>query len=150
MHRRWILLSASAKQQSLQASGAPTTQTRHHYLLFRLFSLSFLSFSMYTNVTTIKSTICSPSANISSEAERGSVSTPNRRQWYTATRISFPSASITSYNEVLRKSKECDDTRTHLRNPPTHLPLILLPIRRCETPIPSLQVNTHTHCTISL
>ena len=105
---------------------------------------------MYTNVTTIKSTICSPSANISSEAERGSVSTPNRRRWYTATRISFPSASITSYNDVVWKSKECDDTRTHLRNPPTHLPLILLPIRRCESSIPSLHVNTHTHCTISL
>ena len=150
MQRRWIPLSASAKQQSLQASGAPTTRIRHRYLLFRLFSLSFLSFSMYTNVTTIKSTICSPSANISSEAERGSVSTPNRRRWYTATRISFLSASITNYNDVVWKSKECDDTRTHLRNPPTHLPLILLPIRRCESSIPSLHVNTHTHCTISL
>jgi len=49
--------------------------------------------------------------------------------------------SRATYNDVDRISKE-RDTRTHLRNPHTQLPLILLPIRPCERPIPSLRVNT--------
>lgn len=52
------------------------------------FSLSFLIFSTYTNVTKIRSTICSPSGRISSEVGCGSL---DRRRWYEATRLSLPS-----------------------------------------------------------
>lgn len=76
------------------------------------FSLSFLIFSTYTNVTKIRSTICSPSGSISSEVGCGSL---YRRRWYEATRLLLPSP-MTSCNDIHQLSKQvrhqCDATRT--------------------------------------
>jgi len=78
------------------------------------FSLSFLSFSTYTNVTKIRSTMCSPSGRISSEVGSGSLSL-NRPRWYEATRLPLPSP-MTSCNHIHQLSKlmhhQCDATHT--------------------------------------
>ena len=55
--------------------------------LFDALSLSFRSFSMYTPVTTIKSAMSFPAANISSEAGLALPMIPNLRRWNRATGV---------------------------------------------------------------
>ena len=85
---------------------------------------------MYTNVTTIRLTICSPSGSISSEGGRAFRTTPIRPRRYTATGLSLPSF-VTSCNGVKCRSATRSEG-IYLWNSHPQLPRIFFPIRRCE------------------
>ena len=94
MKLRHIISTISYRHLSRKIRGRQPAKPSGIYLPW--FSLSFLIFSTYTNVTKIRSTICSPSGKISSEVGCGSL---DRRRWYEATRLSLPSP-MTSCNYI--------------------------------------------------
>ena len=110
MKLRHIIFTISYRHVSRKIRGRQPAKPSGIYLPW--FSLSFLIFSTYTNVTKIRSIICSPSGKISSEVGCGSL---DRRRWYEAIRLSLPSP-MTSCDYIHRLSKkmrhQCDAIRT--------------------------------------